>query len=237
MIHPTTTKIVLLMVIIGMLFGFIFGLLFQRQVGIGNLLKRLGIHHNRLLHHELTPRFQSLRNRPIPEGSIVFVGDSLIDLQEWNEVFPGLNVINRGVSGATIEDLTNAFEYDGARAVFCLIGANDIGRGTSTREFSKRFEQLIDCVDEHCNFHTVAIPSFFSYGGIPSNPGSIHQYNEIIRQLTVSKGFTFIGTGSSNDWKREDFEGDGLHLSAAGYHKLAGYLKPHLEVAYNRPPH
>jgi lysophospholipase L1-like esterase len=235
MIHPTTTKIVLLMVMIGILFGFISGVAFQRQIGIGHLLKRLGIHHNRLLHHEMTPRFQSLRNRPIPEGAIMFVGDSLIDLQEWNEVFPGLNVINRGVSGATIENLTNAFEYNGTRAAFCLIGTNDIGRGTSTKEFSNRFERLINSVDRNCDFHTVAIPPFFSYGGIPTNPESIHQYNEIIRQLTLSKGFTFIDTGTSNDWKREDFEGDGLHLSAAGYHKLAGYLKPHLEAAHHRP--
>jgi len=234
--HPATTKIVLLMVIIGMLFGFIFGVLFQRQVGIGNLLKRLGIHHNRLLHHELTPRFQSLRNRPVPEGAIMFVGDSLIDLQEWNEVFPGLNVINRGVSGATIEDLTNAFEYDGTRAVFCLIGTNDIGRGTPPQEFSKRFERLIDSIDPQCDFHTVAIPSFLSYGGIPTNSESILAYNEIIRQLTVSKGFTFVETGTPNDWTRQDFEVDGLHLSAAGYLKLAGYLKPHLTTAHNGPP-
>jgi lysophospholipase L1-like esterase len=167
----------------------------------------------------------------------MFVGDSLVDLQEWNEVFPGLNVINRGVSGATIEDLTNAFEYDGTRAVYCLIGANDIGRGTPTQEFSKRFKRLIDSFDPQCDFHAIAVPSFFSYGGVPFDPESIHGYNQIIRQLTESKGFTFIDTGSSKDWIREDFERDGLHLSAAGYHKLASYLRPYLENARDKSPH
>ena len=223
------------MVITGMLFGIIFGVLLQRQVGIGNLLKRLGIHHNRLLHHELTPRFQSLRNRPVPEEAIVFVGDSLVDLQEWNEVFPEFHVINRGVSGATIEDLTHAFVYDDARAVFCLVGANDIGRGTPTREFSKRFKRLVDSIDPQCDFHVVAIPYFFSYGGIPTKTKSISQYNEIMSELTISKGFSFINTGTPNEWNRQDFESDGLHLSAAGYLKLAGYLKPHLTVAHNKP--
>jgi lysophospholipase L1-like esterase len=237
LIHLTTPRIVLLIVVIGMFSGFISGVFFQRQIGIGNLLDRLGLRHNRLLHHELSPRFQSLRSRPIPEGSIVFVGDSLVDLQEWNEVFPEINAVNRGVSGATLHDLTNAFEYGGARAVFCLIGANDIGRGTCTKEFSKRYERLIDSVDRNCAFHTVAIPSFFSYGGVPLEPKSIHEYNVIIRRLTESKDFTFIDTGTSTEWKREDFEGDGLHLSAAGYRKLAAYLKPHLENVHNKPQH
>ena len=234
MSHTATIKIALLIVVFGILTGFIFGIIFQRQIGIGNLLKRLGLNHNQLIHTELSARFQSLRNKPIPKGSIVFVGDSLIDLQEWNEVFPGFNVINRGVSGATIEDLCGAFEYDGTRAVFCLIGANDIGRGTSTRDFKKKFERLLNSVDENDNFHVIAIPPFFSYGGVPIRQGVIDEYNEIIRELSASKGYKFIHTGSSNDWQRDDFECDGLHLNIKGYDKLINYLNPHIAIANNK---
>lgn len=239
MIHKLRLSPVRLLATIGttLAVGMVAGIILQREIGIGRLLKRLGWRDNKLQHQELSPRFQALRQRPIPSGSIVFVGDSLVDLQEWHEVFPGKHIANRGVSGARIADLIGAFEYKGATAVFCLVGINDIGRGISVDEFSRHYQELLDSLPASCNFHAVSVPPAFLYGGMDIDRNKIHLFNAAIRRATGRRGFHYVDLGGIDDWGRRDFETDGLHLSSRGYIRVAGLLRDWLEMASAAPNH
>jgi lysophospholipase L1-like esterase len=64
-------------------------------------------------------------------GSIVFLGDSITDFFRVNEFFPGVYVINRGISGDTTDGVLNrlaesVYELSPSK-IFLMIGTNDLG--------------------------------------------------------------------------------------------------------------
>ena len=67
---------------------------------------------------------------PLAAGDIVFLGDSLTEGAEWNELFPDLPVRDRGISGDTTAGVLQRLgTITSARpaAVFLLIGTNELG--------------------------------------------------------------------------------------------------------------
>lgn len=46
-----------------------------------------------------------LEEMPIKNNIIVFLGDSIIEGANWDELFDNPNILNRGVSGDTSEDV------------------------------------------------------------------------------------------------------------------------------------
>src|SRR5690606_23053368 len=71
-----------------------------------------------------------LPNEDNPIGDVLILGDSMVEYLNPDLYFPGLNVINRGVAGATTESLLNSFEditkNINASKIFISIGSNDL---------------------------------------------------------------------------------------------------------------
>jgi lysophospholipase L1-like esterase len=217
---------VLVLALTTVLISILAGIYFQREIGVGTFLKRIGLIRPDLIAADLSPRFNTLRARGIPEGAVVFLGDSLIDHQEWHEVLPGELVVNRGVSGARVDDFQGVFDLKPAKFVFCLIGANDIGAGVSVEEFSKRYERLAGTIPHGTRFYAISIPAIRNYGQIAINQETVRACNTKIKQIAIRNGFKFIDIyNESMESQSRFFERDGLHLSPYGYELLIRELK------------
>jgi hypothetical protein len=51
-------------------------------------------------------RFESYKTK----ADIVMIGDSITDGAEWHEMFPQLNIVNRGISGDTTVGVLNRLD-------------------------------------------------------------------------------------------------------------------------------
>ena len=63
---------------------------------------------------------------------VVFIGDSIIDNAEWEELFPAVKIANRGIRGDKTDGVLNRMESiytTSAQRAFIMIGINDLSSG------------------------------------------------------------------------------------------------------------
>jgi hypothetical protein len=82
-------------------------------------------------------------------GHIVFLGDSITQGGLWPEWFPGVPVLNRGIDGETSEDLLRRVDsaVRDPRAVFLLIGTNDLSIGFSLQRITGNVRALLAAIE------------------------------------------------------------------------------------------
>lgn len=88
--------------------------------------------------------FRNLRNT---KGEIIFLGDSLIDICEWNELFQNPLIKNRGISGDTTYGVLNRLEEiteAKPSKVFIMLGINDIGKCRPTQNIIEDYEKILN---------------------------------------------------------------------------------------------
>ncbi len=237
-------------VLITLLAAFSAGIYFEREIGIDVFFSPGGPDATRSDRRPaapsvLDPRIGPLVALPVPDGSIVFLGDSIIELEEWHELFPGSRVINRGVAGARVSDLTGLFDLRNARAVFCLVGINDIGNGTSVEQFRNDYARLLGSLPPGVPFYALSIPPSFRYGSRAIGTDLIRKCNAVIRHAmhrrvrgTYVDIFRALLRDRAGLGRDAYFASDGLHFSAEGYHVVADAVRPYLEAETgmrNRP--
>lgn len=217
-------KILFISIGFNLLFLIITGLSFVKfdKVDAGakksNAVKRTGFHY-----YERTTLFNEL---PIPPGSIVFLGDSLTFRTEWGELFPGKNVINRGIGSDTTEGVLDRLDSVIAaqpKQIFLLIGVNDL-KIRSVSATIKSYSVIIDRIQSGSPNTEIFIQSLLPvnnsrYGNILTND-KIKKMNMKLRSLANSSGVHFIdlySTFAKDDQLPEEYTIDGIHLTGKGY--------------------
>jgi hexosaminidase len=80
-------------------------------------------------------RVSHFKSLPQTTGDIIFIGNSISDGGEWQELFDDLRIKNRGISGdvsaGVIHRIDEIIERKPAK-IFLMIGTNDLARGIST---------------------------------------------------------------------------------------------------------
>ncbi|MBD8004268.1 GDSL-type esterase/lipase family protein [Bacillus norwichensis] len=217
-------KILFISIGFNLLFLIITGLSFVKfdKVDAGakksNAVKRTGFHY-----YERTTLFNEL---PIPPGSIVFLGDSLTFRTEWSELFPGKNVINRGIGSDTTEGVLDRLDSvitAQPKQIFLLIGVNDLKNRSVSATF-KSYSVIIDRIQTGSPNTEIFIQSLLPvnnsrYGNILTND-KIKKMNMKLRSLANSSGVHFIdlySTFAKDDQLPEEYTVDGIHLTGKGY--------------------
>ena len=84
---------------------------------------------------------------PVTSKDIVFLGNSITDGGEWNELLANPRVKNRGISGdrsSWMLDRLDPIVGGQPRKLFLLIGTNDLAAGVSPDEIVANVARLID---------------------------------------------------------------------------------------------
>ena len=88
---------------------------------------------------------------PVKSTDIVFLGNSITDGGEFNELFGMPNILNRGISSDVItgveKRLTQVTKGKPAK-IFLLIGINDVSHHISVERLAERYERLVKKIRE-----------------------------------------------------------------------------------------
>lgn len=192
---------------------------------------------NRPYWQHRSSHFSSL---PDTEGEIVFLGDSITEGAEWNELTGMPHVINRGISGDTAWGILSRLDEVIKRRpdrVFLMIGVNDLSHGQTPEEVSGEVDEILSRLRHGSPVTDVFLQSVLpveNREGWGAENGKIRRLNEHFRALAAKHEATFIDVAremtSETGELRPDLSLDGLHLNAAGYltwlNVLQRYLHP-----------
>lgn len=167
-------------------------------------------------------RRDMFRMLPVNSNSIVFMGNSITQGNEWSELFANdPRVVNRGISGNSSAEIQNNLDYvvSGKPAkVFLMIGIND---GADPAIVVPAIRKTIEVIQQESPDTQVYIQSILPYGGREN----VKITNAILKTLCTEKGVTYLdifsklGGTDTNLSLNPAYTNDNLHLLGTGYRK------------------
>jgi lysophospholipase L1-like esterase len=176
---------------------------------------------------------------PHSKSDIVFLGNSITDRVDWNELLGRADVHNRGISGditfGVLQRLNEVIDGHPAK-VFILIGINDISRNIPDSVILKNYSKIVHRIKAgsprtQVYFQTL-LPvnnEFTQFKNHYNKDEHILWLNSQIKALGQREGIHvidlyphFLDEKGKLDRK---FTEDGLHLNAEGYKVWAKILK------------
>ncbi len=178
---------------------------------------------------------------PDSDKDIIFLGNSITDYTEWNELLQQNHVRNRGISGditfGILERLEEITQGKPAK-VFILIGINDISRNIPDDVIVANFKKMITRIKKESPktkiyFNTILpVNNTFPARNHFNKDEHIEHINQELKKLGITEKITIIDIhpqflDSANRLDKE-YTYDGLHLNARGYQRWASILKPYV---------
>lgn len=186
-------------------------------------------------------RYDAFKVLPINSEQIVFIGNSITNMNEWWEAFGDHNVVNRGVSGAITDEALENIESIAAgkpKKVFIMMGTNDLGTaGICTAEHVMQnvtlmVERLQKVSPDTELYIQSLLPSGHLGSGGTRTPERLQATNEALKAFCEAKNVTYIDLWNDLTDVATNSNGmsyDKLHLTAKAYKiwcdKVAPYVK------------
>ena len=178
----------------------------------------------------------------ITSKDIVFIGNSITNGAEWNELFPQKRVKNRGISGDTSEgvfDRLDAVVKGKPAKIFILIGVNDISREIKVETIVLNMKQIVEKIQKESPKTKIYIqsilpvnPDFEMFKG-HMKPELIKEINQFYQNIAQEYNVNYIDLYShfledGTDKMNKKYTNDGLHLLGEGYLLWREIVKPYL---------
>ena len=166
---------------------------------------------------------------------VVFIGDSITDYAEWEDMFPSIKIANRGISGdrtdGILKRLDSIYSTSADRA-FIMIGTNDFSLGISVDEVFENYRAIATKLSEHGM--KIYIQSTILGGKLLENRNTkiVELNNKLQLLATQSNLITFIdlNAGLSKDYLLNPmYSRDGLHLNGKGYAVWKGIISSYVQ--------
>lgn len=180
---------------------------------------------------------------PINSNDIVFLGNSITDGGELQELLNMPNVKNRGISSDVIsgvEKRTAQVMLGKPKKLFLLIGINDVSHNLTVKQLATRYERLVKNIRMLSPSTEVYLQSvmpvnndFKRYKSLVGKEKTIKAFNKEIERIAKANGCTFIDltpalADPATGKLRRSFTNDGLHLTGAGYKAWMNVVKPYI---------
>jgi hypothetical protein len=179
---------------------------------------------------------QERMDRDAPEGSVLFIGDSITqNLCVWC-IWPDFeNVVNFGIqSDTTVGVLKRLPRYRSlakAKAVILAIGANDLHLRPNP-EIIENYDRIIAAIPKSVPVVVSAVLPVDerAVSGFAGYNARILELNAAIRLRCSQVGYAFFNAGpelvdKSGNLAPQNHIGDGIHLSPNGYRVLVASIK------------
>ena len=181
-------------------------------------------------------RYDMFRQLTIDTNAIVFVGNSITEMFNWNEVIrphPPYRIYNRGVSGATSDDVLRHIDMlvqGHPYQLVLMIGANDLEFGQTPQHIADNVADIVTHVKRLSPRTQILL-----HGILPTNVGhrtlaDERAANRLLQHLADTAGIQYFDL-----W--EQFQNiptdttislDGLHLTTKGYWIWCDEIAPYL---------
>jgi lysophospholipase L1-like esterase len=184
-------------------------------------------------------RTEFFKQLPDHKNEVVFLGNSITEQGEWQELVHKKHVLNRGISGdVTFGILARLDEILSSKPakVFVLMGINDLKRGIPTEIIISNYLKLIKRVEASSPKTKLYIQSLLplnmtmlpqSYNKL--NNEKVNDVNAQLQALCTRYKITYVNlhpvfVDEKKELKKE-LSLDGLHLRSAAYIIWVDYLK------------
>ncbi|WP_081624167.1 GDSL-type esterase/lipase family protein [Arthrobacter sp. 135MFCol5.1] len=172
---------------------------------------------------------------PVPPRRLVFLGDSITEGGQWDEWFPELPTLNRGINGDNVQGVATRLDtaINDPLAISLLIGTNDLGGGKRkpehiaasiqalARDIRKRAPEAIFLINS-------VMPRSRKYSR------DVRALNVRLREIADMEGAVFVdlwpALADADGALRKEFTADALHLNGAGYAAWVEVLRKELSV-------
>ena len=170
---------------------------------------------------------------PVRNTDVVFIGDSITAGGEWAELFPGVNVRNRGIGGDVTQGVLDRLDQvtDGRPAkLFVKIGTNDLGLDVPEDEIVANLETLLERVTKVSPDTRIYVQSVLPRAA--SFHLRIESLNRRYAQLAATHGATWIDLYplflQQDGSLRDELTNDELHLLGEGYTLWRDAIEAHV---------
>lgn len=176
---------------------------------------------------------------PKTEKSIVFLGDSLTEGNEWSEWLGSESFLNRGISGDSSDGVLNrmnAIVDMKPKSIFIMIGVNDIYKKIPVEDTIENYNQILSLIKKYSPETNVYVQSVLPVNESISifnvKNSDIISLNNEIRLLAENHNYNYLDLHSiyySEVGLDEKYTYDGLHLTGEGYKVWVEYIKKYIE--------
>ncbi len=169
-------------------------------------------------------------------GDVVMVGDSLTEIADWGAMFPGLRIVNHGISGDTTVGLllrTELVNATGASVVAVMIGVNDVHQGEPAAAVFERYQKAVAQMARPGRCVLVQSTVLTGQEHADLIPPIVALNLKLKAMCGAGRcGFVDLNAGLAPAGElRTDLTVDGIHLNAAGYDVWRGLVRPYLDPA------
>ena len=191
---------------------------------------------------------------PAPnQQRVVFFGDSITDMWNLDQYFPGKGYINRGISGQTTEQMLVRFRQDVVdlhpAVVVILAGTNDIAGNTGPESLAQ-IEGNYATMAEVARASRIRVvfssvtpengtrPEWTAYT-LLRPPDEIVALNDWLRQYCRANGLVYLdyysAMADAQGRMKPELTADGLHPSPAGFAVMAPLAGKAIREALGKP--
>jgi lysophospholipase L1-like esterase len=177
-----------------------------------------------------------------PKADVVMIGDSNTQGAEWREIFPDLNIANRGIGGDRSDDVLRRMDtilLVHPTKAFVMIGFNDFSIKQKVDAVFSNYQRIVEILREHGI--EVYIQSTLECtkdvcGEILDN---IRKLNVSLRAYAQREQISFIDINdflaSRDTGLLRQYTSDGIHLVGNGYVQWEKALHPYLRTSQKLP--
>lgn len=180
---------------------------------------------------------------PITKSDIVFLGNSLTDGAEWNELLDNSHIKNRGIVGDIVQGYIDRMEpilKGQPKKIFIMGGVNDISHGVDGDSIARATEKLIVLIKQRSPRTKIYLQSllpfnndFGCYKRLVGREHVVPEANAALEQVAKRQGVTWINLyplmADSEGKLRREFTNDGLHLMGPAYIVWRDAIKPYVK--------
>lgn len=185
-------------------------------------------------------RMEIFRTLPVQKGAIVFVGNSITERAQWNELLPGKVIVNRGIGGDNSFGVLARLDtilLSKPSKLFLDIGINDIGRGLPVAVISNNYERILRRIKELSPKTRIYAQSVLPMNDavlkaeyLKNKKAIIIELNNNIKALAARYGATYADLhndvfADANGDLKTPLTVDGIHLAPKAYVLWVDYLK------------
>ena len=185
-------------------------------------------------------RVALFKNESTQKGRVVFLGNSIIEFEDWKTLLKDSTVINRGIAGdntfGVLDRLEDVISLQPGK-LFIEIGINDISQNIPVEIVVKNIYTISKRVKAKSPKTKIYIFSILptndnvkdNYPDAYNKSAETNSVNRHLKQKAAEGGFTYLDLNSTikdNNGKLDKIyaDPDGLHLNSNGYQLLLKLL-------------
>ncbi|MFA5850125.1 MAG: GDSL-type esterase/lipase family protein [Bacteroidales bacterium] len=175
----------------------------------------------------------------LPEGSVVFMGNSITEQGWWSMLFKAKNIVNRGIGGDNTYGMVDRMpEILASRPqkVFLMAGINDISLNFPQDTIVSNIRKMVKMsrkMAPSCKFYVQSVlplnENRLAFPLVKGKNPVVRDLNSRLKTMCGEEGIMFLDIASllsdKNGDLRIELTKDGLHIHPQAYVIWADYLK------------